>query len=240
MGAWSSGPGGPRGAHPQDADEVGVQRGAGGRAGATELLAQVERDDPCRALLVEVVREVGQGHFAGQPRADRVGRLAVLEELRILRPSVDGRLVAGRRGRGYVSSLKSDPSSDGPTAGASRSASRLLRSWPCRIHSRSTAINRSNLILPVLGKGRRANFFLSSPVLRHDGYPDLLSRRGRLSTADRTSILSIMNKKSPSPTFEPIKPTRTHEVIGQTLATGKDRWSAMSVSVLATSAGSAS
>jgi len=143
----------PGGAHPQDADEVGAQRGAGGRAGATELLAQVERDDPCRALLVEVVREVGQRHFAGQPRADRVGRLAVLEELRILRPSVDGRLVAGRRGRGYVSSLKSDPSSDGPT-GASRSASRLLRSWPCRIHSRSTAINRSNLILPVLGKGR--------------------------------------------------------------------------------------
>ena len=131
----------------QDADEVGAQRGAGGRAGATELLAQVERDDPCRALLVEVVREVGQGHFAGQPRADRVGRLAVLEELRILRPSVDGRLVAGRRGHGYASALKSDPSSDRPTAGASRSASRLLRSGPCRIHGRSTAINRCNLIL---------------------------------------------------------------------------------------------
>ena len=94
-----------------------------------------------------------RGTLLVSPDADRVGRLAVLEELRILRPSVDGRLVAGRRGHGYVSSLKSDPSSDRPTAGASRSASRLLRSGPCRIHGRSTAINRCNLILPDQAKG---------------------------------------------------------------------------------------
>jgi DNA-binding FadR family transcriptional regulator len=34
-----------------------------------------------------------------------------------------------------------------------------------------------------------------------------------LSTAYRTSILSVMAKKSASPTFEPIKPTRAHEAV---------------------------
>ena len=81
----------------QDADEVAHGAGLVAGPGTAELVAQVEGHDPRRALLVQAAREIGIRHPAGLV-ADRVGRLAVLEVLRILRPAVDG-----RSGRGSVS-----------------------------------------------------------------------------------------------------------------------------------------
>ena len=71
-----------------DADEVRTERRAGGRPGAFQFLAQVEWDDPCRPLLVEVMREVGERHPGDVTGGDRVGGLAVFEVEPVARPPI--------------------------------------------------------------------------------------------------------------------------------------------------------
>src|SRR5208283_3812003 len=84
----------------------------------------------------------------------------------------------------------------------------MVRVWSKFLFASSTL---TRLRWAALGSFATSSNTATAP--RHDGNPDLLSRRGRLSTAYRTSILSIMSKKSPPPTFEPIKPTRAHEAV---------------------------
>ena len=105
-----------------DVDEIGTQGGAGRRPGASQFLAQVERDDAGRALFVQPRREIGQGHLADQPGTDRIGRLAVLVVLSVTGPSIQlgGSGLPGD-GHGYPPGVES---ADGTSRGGRHAVQR--------------------------------------------------------------------------------------------------------------------